>query len=78
VRDVLTDLAPPLVLIDDMVALLDWWRQALGVKARTLPREIRAGRLVVHKRAGKYFAFGADIKSWLRAGLVRRQATNDG
>ena len=53
---------------------LDQLRRVLGLRARTLPREVRAGRLVVCKRAGRYFVFGSDVKKWLRGGVVKKNA----
>jgi hypothetical protein len=64
----------PIVLDDDAVFSLEQLRQALGLRKRTLPREIRAGRLTVCKRAGRYFVFGSDIKKWLRGGALTKNA----
>jgi len=44
-------------------------RNALGLPKNTLPREIRAGRLKVSKRAGKYFLLGVWILEWLEGGI---------
>lgn len=61
----------PLVIHDDVVFDLPSLRQALSLRGRTLPREIRAGRLTAYKRAGRYFVFGRDVKAWLRGGTVK-------
>jgi hypothetical protein len=46
-------------------------RAAFGAKATTLPREVRAGRLRVSKRGGRYYFLGEWLLEWLRAGEVR-------
>ena len=66
----------PLTLHDDAVFTLEQLRQALGLRARTLPREVRAGRLTVCKRAGRYFVLGLDVKKWLRGGEVKKKAAD--
>jgi hypothetical protein len=68
----------PLVLHDDAVFTLEQLRQALGLRSRTLPREVRGGRLKVNKRAGRYFIFGSDVKAWLRAGAIQKDSGQAG
>jgi hypothetical protein len=50
----------------------DQAREALGLRENSLGREIRAGRLRVAKRCGRYFILGSWILDWLEAGIVSR------
>jgi len=50
----------------------DQIREVLGLRDNSIPREIRAGRLRVAKRCGRYFILGSWIISWLEAGIVAR------
>jgi hypothetical protein len=47
-------------------------RAALGLCASTARREIRAGRLRVAKRGGRYYFLGKWILEWLRGGEIHR------
>jgi hypothetical protein len=49
-------------------------KAALGLRDNTIPREVRADRLRVSKRAGRYFVLGSWVLEWLRGGEVRRRA----
>lgn len=44
----------------------------LGLRASTLRREIREGRLGVCRRAGMNFFLGCDLLDWLKAGRLVR------
>jgi hypothetical protein len=55
----------------------DAFRRAFGLRQTSLRREVREGRLKVHKRCGKYFILGADVLDWLRGGEVRRDRAAD-
>jgi hypothetical protein len=48
--------------------------RALGLRRHTLPREVRAGRLRVCKRAGAHYVLGRWLLEWLEAGEVTGQA----
>lgn len=48
-------------------------RDALGLQANTLSREVRKRRLRACKRAKRYFFLGKDVLDWLRAGEVCRE-----
>jgi hypothetical protein len=59
----------PLLVIDpNAVILADDLRSMLRLKASTLRREIREGRLRVCKRAGRYFFLGQQVLAWLKGG----------
>jgi hypothetical protein len=45
----------------------------LGLGKTTAVREIRARRLRVAKRAGRYFILGDWLLEWIRAGELRRR-----
>jgi hypothetical protein len=62
----------PLLLHPHAVFSLAQLCQALGVRPRTLPREVREGRLKVCKRAGRYYFFGQDVADWLRGGQLKK------
>jgi hypothetical protein len=47
--------------------------KALGLRKNSLPREIRAGRLQVSRRCGRYFIVGKWLLEWLERGKVRRK-----
>lgn len=61
---------PPAVLVvhPGSVFTAEEFRAALKLKKSTLASEVRAGRLKVSKRAGRYFVVGARILEWLAAG----------
>jgi hypothetical protein len=48
-------------------------REALGLNANTLAREVRKQRLRVCKKAKRHFFIGQDVLAWLRAGEVIRE-----
>lgn len=45
---------------------------ALSLRAGSLPREIRSGRLNCCKRCGRHFLTGEAILRWLQSGLVTK------
>jgi hypothetical protein len=53
-------------------------REALGLTASTIRREVREGRLRVSKRAGRYFLLGAWLLEWIAGGEVRRSGADRG
>jgi len=48
-------------------------RTILHLKASSLRREIREGRLAVAKRCGRHYFLGSMLLDWLKAGTIRRQ-----
>jgi hypothetical protein len=70
------DPAPPVVHVIDAQAVYtaDGFRRVFGLRASSLRREVREGRLIVHRRCGRYFILGLDVLAWLRAGEVRPRA----
>jgi hypothetical protein len=70
--------APPPVRVvsPGAVYLAAEFRQLFGLKASSLRREVREGRLIVSKRCGKYFVVGSRILEWLAAGEVNKGAAN--
>jgi hypothetical protein len=61
------------VIVPSAVYTLASAREALGLKAGTLPREIRLRRLRAAKRAGKVFLLGEWLLTWLKEGEVTRR-----
>jgi hypothetical protein len=51
----------------------DQLRAWLRFKASTLRREVRAGRLRIAKRGGRYYVLGAWLLEWLQDGEVPRR-----
>src|SRR5437879_1193674 len=47
-------------------------REALQLKASTIRREVREGRLRISKRAGRYYITGAWLLEWIESGELRR------
>jgi hypothetical protein len=47
--------------------------QALKLKTSTIRREVKAGRLRVSKRAGRYYLLGSWILEWLAGGELPRR-----
>jgi hypothetical protein len=43
------------------------------VRATTLRREVREGRLRIAKRGGRYILLGSWILEWIEAGEIRRR-----
>jgi hypothetical protein len=60
----------PHIVCASAVYTAEAFRRAFGLRASSLRREVREGRLKVHKRCGKYFILGEDVLAWLRAGVV--------
>src|SRR5262249_46665059 len=48
------------------------FRIIFGLRASSLRREVRQGRLEVYKRCGRYFILGEQILAWLRGGEMKR------
>jgi hypothetical protein len=65
--------APPHVIAPNAVYNLIQAREALGLSANCLRREIRLGRLRVAKRGGRGYVLGEWLLEWLRAGECVRQ-----
>jgi hypothetical protein len=63
----------PHVIVPHAVYSVEAARQALGLAANTLPREIRKRRLRVSKRAGRHFILGEWLIEWLKAGELQRK-----
>ena len=53
-------------------------RDLLGLRAGTLPREIRLGRLRSSKRAGKVLILGGWILEWIESGERKRTTAPHG
>lgn len=64
---------PPHVIHPDAVYLREDFRRVFQVRASTLRREVREGRLRISKRAGRYYLLGRWIIEWLEAGEVGRK-----
>jgi hypothetical protein len=61
------------VIVPTAVYTLATARHALGLRANSLPREVRQRRLRVSKRCGIYYTMGAWLLSWLEGGEVRQK-----
>jgi hypothetical protein len=48
-------------------------RAIFGLKASTIRRELKHGRLRVAKRAGRYYLLGEWLLSWIREGELQRR-----
>jgi hypothetical protein len=61
-------LAAPVLHVVEPTAVYtaETFRRAFGLRASSLRREVREGRLKVYKRCGKYFILGEDVLAWLR------------
>jgi hypothetical protein len=60
---------------ENAVYFSDNLRSLLRFRATTLRHEVRAGRLRVGKRGGRYYVLGRWLLEWLREGeMPRRQA----
>jgi hypothetical protein len=64
----------PLVLRPDTVFTKDEFIQAFRLRASSVRREIKLGRLTVRERCGRYFFLGRDILAWIKGGEVSRPA----
>lgn len=73
----LADAAPavvqPVTITPTMVFTVRQLQSLLGLRASTVRREVRLGRLRVAKRAGRYFVLGEWVLDWLRGGEVSRR-----
>jgi hypothetical protein len=69
-----TDPAPPAIheIRPNNVYSADEVRKIFRLKASTIRREVREGRLRIARRAGRYFLLGRWIIEWLEAGEVKR------
>jgi hypothetical protein len=56
----------------DAVFTIGSLRATLGLRAGTLPRELRLKRLRHSKRAGRVFILGAWVIEWIAAGEVHK------
>jgi hypothetical protein len=60
----------PFVLDPNAILFPDQFRRLFRLRASTLRREVREGRLTVYQRGGRYYLLGSEILAWLRGGLV--------
>jgi len=66
---------PPARVIDpNGVFLAGEFRELFGLRASTLRREVKSGRLRVARRGGKYLILGSWILDWVREGELRPAA----
>jgi hypothetical protein len=61
-------LAAPFVIDPNGVYLPETVRKALKLRASSIRREVREGRLRVAKRCGRHYLLGTWILEWLAAG----------
>lgn len=62
--------AAPHVIQPTAVYTTDQLREALRLKAETLRREVRLGRIRVSRRAGRYYFLGEWVLAWIASGAV--------
>src|SRR5262245_7404517 len=60
----------PFVLDPNAILFPDQFRRLFRLRASTLRREVREGRLTVYQRGGRYYLIGSEILAWLRGGVV--------
>jgi hypothetical protein len=66
--------APPIhVIAPTAVYSVDDARRLLRLKQSSVRREVRAGRLRVSKRCGRYFLLGQWLLAWIREGELPRR-----
>jgi hypothetical protein len=76
-RDAFVPMKEPVVIHPDGVYSMVSLQAGLGLTKSTVAREIRLGRLLVAKRAGRYFILGQWILDWLRAGEIRKRPRSE-
>lgn len=59
--------APPFVIDPNGIYLPEAVRKALKLRASSIRREVREGRLRVAKRCGRHFILGAWLLDWIAA-----------
>jgi hypothetical protein len=71
---------PPHVHIIHPTAIYstDEARAVLRLRASSLRRELREGRLIVSKRCGRYYFTGRMLLDWINGGIVRRGSASNG
>lgn len=65
---------PPVILHPTAVYTVPQLRAALGLTASTVRHEVRAGRLRVARRAGRYWMLGAWVLEWIEGGELSRSS----
>jgi hypothetical protein len=72
----------PHVIHANGVYTVDDLRRVFGLKASSVRREVRFGRLRMSKRCGRYYCLGQWLRQWLENGELKRRFdqrdTNDG
>lgn len=63
------------IIIPTAVYTSETLKSVLGLRASTIAREIRLGRLQVSRRAGRYYVLGSWVLAWLVAGQVPVKAS---
>lgn len=70
-----TSLPTPHIIQPTAVYFVDDARTLLRLRASSLRREIRLGRLRVTKRCGRYYILGKWLIDWIESGeLAKRQS----
>jgi hypothetical protein len=72
-----TKLSQPHVIMPTAVYTVEEALATLKLRQSTIRREVRARRLRISKRAGRYYLLGEWILEWLRAGEVQRKLRPD-
>jgi len=60
------------IIVPNAVYAIAALNETLGLKAGTIPRELRLRRLRYAKRAGRVFILGSWVLEWLEAGEVHK------
>lgn len=66
----------PHVIVPNAVYGVSEAQAALRLKKSTIRREVKAGRLRVSKRAGRYFILGQWLIEWIEGGELRRKVAD--
>jgi hypothetical protein len=62
----------PHVIHGDGVYTVDDLRRVFGLKASSVRREVRFGRLRIAKRCGRYYCLGRWVRQWIENGELKR------
>jgi hypothetical protein len=77
-------LAPPSLRTDaphvihaDGVYTVEDLRRVFGLKASSVRREVRLGRLRIAKRCGRYYCLGQWVRQWIENGELKRRRSQE-
>ena len=68
----------PHIIHPAAVYTVDDLRRNLGLKASSVRREVRLGRLRMAKRCGRYYCLGRWVREWIESGEVKKTPRLEG